>query len=62
MHMLLFSLHPSLAGRYVFRIVMRKMTAACTVELWLSSNANPTNIQKLVEDGHSISVRLLSSL
>ncbi len=66
MHMLLFSLPPSLplslAGKYVFRIVTREMTAACTVELWLSSDANPTNVQKLVNAGNSISVRLLSSL
>jgi len=39
---------PSVTGNYFFSIEMTGMTAACTVELWLSMDVDPTSTSRLL--------------
>ena len=35
-------------GEYTFSIEMTQMTAACTAELWVSTDADPLNLHKVL--------------
>ena len=36
------------SGEYTFKVKMSGLTAACTVELWISNDTDPMNMQKVL--------------
>ena len=39
----------SFSGEYTFKVEMSGLTAACTVELWISTDTDPMNMHKVAK-------------
>eukprot|EP00731_Ephydatia_muelleri_P026583 Em0018g683a len=55
-HRLYGLLHPSTTGEYSFIVEMTHITCAFSVELWLSTDHNPTKSKKIIATEHSDAV------